>query len=370
MTYSITRKDVTEICQKVPVEEAIKNGLHGNTYTCLHEDSDYITAPPVAHNLEPGNSLLEPARVKPGDYLLCSIEDCMLVGPYAMIYLQDETLIGESGCSYNDQHVYNNLKFRMDYDDHNIAAQTGEGPIFRASNHHTANYGHTLTQSLGMMRALDSYSLAPDCLPIGHNFYQAFVDDVYALAGYWNVMNFNGNILYCKQLLFSCMRDISRENFDWVRQKMRRATQHIAICNPAPKRIFLSRKNVRRRIANEEELLPVLKKHGFVVLIPEELSILQQCLLFSQAEIIAGAYGAALCNSVYMNPGNTVVELCGPEWSSDSWFRNFAAAARMQYAKVCGSSYSHNSDAVAGEQHDFTIDPSVLDAVLDQALDV
>lgn len=232
MDFTIKSEDVTKICNEVSLNQALQEGLHGHSYTRLYKDSEYIVSPPVVHNLEESNPLLKSGRVDPGDYLLCSLDNCMLVGPYAMIYLEDETLVGESGCSYHNDHIQNNLRIRLEYDKNNIAAQRAEDPIYRASNHHTANFGHTLAQSIGMMRALDKYKMPDECVILGHNFFQSFVDDLYALAGYWNVMNYNGNLIYCNQLLFSCMRDISQENMDWVRENSgKQLHMYIALTN-------------------------------------------------------------------------------------------------------------------------------------------
>jgi alginate O-acetyltransferase complex protein AlgJ len=68
---------------------------------------------------------------------------------------------------------------------------------------------------------------------------------------------------------------------------------------------------VRRGIENEEELLPILEKHGYTVRAMEGLNVVEQADLFSRADVIASPHGGALTNMVFANPGTTVVELFG-----------------------------------------------------------
>jgi capsular polysaccharide biosynthesis protein len=67
-----------------------------------------------------------------------------------------------------------------------------------------------------------------------------------------------------------------------------------------PPKIFLSRKKASgRRSFNEEEVFDLLTEYGFSIVIPEELSAVEQISLFSKAEFIAGGSGAAFTNLLY-----------------------------------------------------------------------
>lgn len=66
------------------------------------------------------------------------------------------------------------------------------------------------------------------------------------------------------------------------------------------KRIYLSRQKLpRRKISNGEEVESLLCKHGFTSISPQEhdISMIEQLIKTSQ--IVIGANGAALCNTIF-----------------------------------------------------------------------
>ncbi len=66
------------------------------------------------------------------------------------------------------------------------------------------------------------------------------------------------------------------------------------------KRIYISRAKAKtRRVLNEQELLPVLAKHGFEVVRAEELTYQQQVQLFYEAEAVIAPHGAGLTNLLF-----------------------------------------------------------------------
>ena len=82
-----------------------------------------------------------------------------------------------------------------------------------------------------------------------------------------------------------------------IQHLRRELARRMAPAADAPRRIYLSRQGAAtRKLANEAELLPLLKEHGFVVVHPESLSATEQLALFQSAELILGVEGAALVN--------------------------------------------------------------------------
>jgi hypothetical protein len=76
------------------------------------------------------------------------------------------------------------------------------------------------------------------------------------------------------------------------------------------KRIFISRgKAGYRKIVNEEELIPVLKKYEFDILYFEELSLSEQISVCENAEVLMGLHGAGLTNLVFLPSGSKVIEI-------------------------------------------------------------
>jgi len=66
------------------------------------------------------------------------------------------------------------------------------------------------------------------------------------------------------------------------------------------RKIYISRKNTGNvRIINEENVAKLFEAYGFEIVYPESLSFEEQVKLFSEAEYVAGATGAAFTNIIY-----------------------------------------------------------------------
>lgn len=97
-------------------------------------------------------------------------------------------------------------------------------------------------------------------------------------------------------------------------------------------RIYVSRCNAkRRRIENEQDILPVLAEHGFRTVVAEDLSWTEQLEIFSQAHCVVTNHGAGLTNMLMMPPGSKVLEITGDETFSVPCFHSLAAASQLDY---------------------------------------
>lgn len=77
-------------------------------------------------------------------------------------------------------------------------------------------------------------------------------------------------------------------------------------------KLYISRpKGVRRGIANEEALLPLLEEAGYMVSAMEGMSVAEQAQLLARADVLISPHGGALTNMVFCRPGIQVVELFG-----------------------------------------------------------
>ena len=75
-------------------------------------------------------------------------------------------------------------------------------------------------------------------------------------------------------------------------------------------RLFISRPpGVRRGIANEAELQPLLDAHGFTSIAMEGLTVAQQAELLARADVVMSPHGGALTNMVFCRPGTRIIEL-------------------------------------------------------------
>ena len=79
------------------------------------------------------------------------------------------------------------------------------------------------------------------------------------------------------------------------------------------KLIYISRqKSGVRRLINEEEIISILDKHGFIVVNLETMSIDEQALLLSQAKVVISPHGSGLTNLVFCREGTKVIEIFSP----------------------------------------------------------
>ncbi|RTZ82760.1 MAG: hypothetical protein DSY98_00530 [SAR324 cluster bacterium] len=76
------------------------------------------------------------------------------------------------------------------------------------------------------------------------------------------------------------------------------------------KRIYVSRKlAVKRHLSNEDEFLPLLKKHKFSKIYLEHLSVPEQVQLFRSASHVIAAHGAGLTNILFASADVKILEI-------------------------------------------------------------
>lgn len=73
------------------------------------------------------------------------------------------------------------------------------------------------------------------------------------------------------------------------------------------KRIFISRKNSKRRQYNEDDIYEILKKYDFIKIFPEEYSFEEQISIFNNADFIVTGSGAALTNLLFINQNCIII---------------------------------------------------------------
>ncbi|MFT6303100.1 MAG: capsular polysaccharide biosynthesis protein [Pseudomonadales bacterium] len=75
-------------------------------------------------------------------------------------------------------------------------------------------------------------------------------------------------------------------------------------------KLYITRPSgVRRGIANEHEILPLLEEAGFTIMAMEGLSVADQAALLARVDVLMSPHGGALTNMVFCKPGITVVEM-------------------------------------------------------------
>jgi hypothetical protein len=97
------------------------------------------------------------------------------------------------------------------------------------------------------------------------------------------------------------------------------------------KRIFISRKDAPfRKIINEDEIFNLFEAKGFKRYVLSQMSVIEQIVLFHNAEIIVGEHGAGLTNILFCEPKTKVIELFQALVPADYWW----------ISRVCDLDYS------------------------------
>ncbi len=99
------------------------------------------------------------------------------------------------------------------------------------------------------------------------------------------------------------------------------------------RRIFLSRRNMRRRqVTNEDEVVEFLTPFGFEICVPEALPMKEQVALFADAEVVVSTHGSAFTNLLFSPPGCRVVDMIEPAMMHLSYvFWSMTEQLRQEY---------------------------------------
>jgi hypothetical protein len=65
----------------------------------------------------------------------------------------------------------------------------------------------------------------------------------------------------------------------------------------------------RRKIMNENVILPIVEKYGFTIFYPENFTFLEQVAIFSGVKYLVGTHGSGLTNLLFMEKGTSLLEL-------------------------------------------------------------
>lgn len=129
-----------------------------------------------------------------------------------------------------------------------------------------------------------------------------------------------------------------------------------------PKKIYLRRNSGVRRVVNAGEIERILAGRGYAIVEPEKLTFSQQVALFSNAEIIVAATGAACANLVFCSPATQVVVMMAKhENMPHRYWLNMAAPLGVKVSYVLGEMVHEFAQGIHGN---FNASPEdILDAV-------
>ena len=95
--------------------------------------------------------------------------------------------------------------------------------------------------------------------------------------------------------------------------------------------IYISRKNTKQGIDNEDELIKILSSLGFIIFSPEDYNLDRQIEAFTNAKIVIGLHGAGLTNMLFCPLGTVIVELGKKGEKLDKCYFNLANNLEFDY---------------------------------------
>ena len=97
-------------------------------------------------------------------------------------------------------------------------------------------------------------------------------------------------------------------------------------------KIYISRtKASRRKIDNEDQILPLLLQIGFKTVCCEDLSFDEQVKLFSKVKYLVSNHGAGLSNMLFMSSGASVLELRKSDDDHSNCYFSLASSLNLKY---------------------------------------
>ncbi|MEK8022816.1 MAG: glycosyltransferase family 61 protein [Candidatus Hydrogenedentota bacterium] len=141
------------------------------------------------------------------------------------------------------------------------------------------------------------------------------------------------------------------------------------------RRIYISRAKSRyRHIQNESAVFELLRgRFGFEMIFSEDLSVREQARIFNEAEIVVGAHGANLTNTLFCRPGCVLLEFFHPEWVNICYWR-LAHEGGLVYGYLMGEGdVSEQGEDRFFERpgmafEGFTVDTAKLERLLEKVM--
>ena len=143
-----------------------------------------------------------------------------------------------------------------------------------------------------------------------------------------------GNYYFFRRLIFQThLAPTGNYHDETVRHMRARLLKNLPLNNSTKgERIYISRaKAKRRRVINEQELIPVLKKHQFSIIHFEDYSWAEQIAICANAKIMLGLHGAGLTNMLFMPKDSKVIELRREGDAHNNCYFSLASALGLDY---------------------------------------
>lgn len=150
---------------------------------------------------------------------------------------------------------------------------------------------------------------APLIIPADHRF--EFVHNTLGVHGFGIVQPAEDEYIVTQQTwLVPDLAPTGNYRPEIVRKLRVRLRTHYAAQAPQPERVYITRANsAKRKVVNEQEILPVLHAYGFTVVDMDLLSFTEQVEVMLGVRYLVTIHGAALSHMLFMPERSRVLEI-------------------------------------------------------------
>ena len=171
-------------------------------------------------------------------------------------------------------------------------------------------------------------------------------------------------LVTAKNLFVTSYPGIRRNYQPWVPRYLRKAFR--VNSESSNRKLYVTRHNCTRKVANEEEIVPLLQSYGYEIYNPAEQR--DSVFDFGNAGAVIGPHGAALADIVFCPSGARILELV-PSDHIYPYYYTLAESAELKYACIVGRSLTNRRTIRGPSQYDFTINIDELKRAMDDFLE-
>ena len=232
---------------------------------------------------------------------------------------------------------------------------------------HSNFFFHWMFDSLPRLRLLAESGVAWDRIIAPRQ--TRFQRESLELLGLGNrhIISEGGQYIEASRLIVPTMPGLSGNPPRWVCDFLRdNFLKHVRQPAQPERKIYISREREgTRRVLNEAAIVEILKRNGFEIFFPEDLSFLEQVELFANARVVMAAHGAGLSNLVFCPRGTTVIEFFSPRYVNVCYWA-LANQLGLRYYYLLGEAKRGHTKSTAPLVRDnIEVDPAKVEAILD-----
>ncbi|MDO7884402.1 glycosyltransferase family 61 protein [Hymenobacter cheonanensis] len=229
----------------------------------------------------------------------------------------------------------------------------------------SVNYYHWIIDSLPRLLLLrDSF---PNCKVILPYPTSSYIVKTASLLGFKDFLFVkNQELVHFKKLILIGHTSPPKFHSTLMIRRLRdELLQAVHINQVSNKRkLYISRsKQTVRRLLNESEILPILKKYNFEIITFEGMSFEDQVQIINTSEIIVSTHGANLTNILFATPGATVIEMHNKRTDNFLYFRLCTNLNLNYYSVPCEASQYVDNDG------DLEVNIEYLESVIVRAIE-